>query len=1464
MDGIRVLYIDDDVRQRSEFAQLLTDRGANVTGADNGVSGLDLLESESFDVVMCDLNMPGMDGLEFLKRARAIAPDTPYLILTAHGSIEAAVETIRHGAYHFILKPLNIDDIEITIHQAIENSHLQRQLTEYSEQLEALVEERTNRLIYTNSQLLALNKLSARLSTIACEEMLFDHVATFLTDTLDFDRGTFLLYNGARFMIRSISFPKDSPELLERFRMRVESDDLDWPPHFEESYSENRTVVVRDLQDDPRWPKRDGQVIRTKAIVISPIRDGNTVVGLIVGNNQHHDRELDSQDIARFETFANMVGLQISAIRAYQGLEHKVEERTRSLQEANTALDEKARLLEHAAHELRKANINLMTTQHELERRNEEMQKLLADLTRKNDEFQAMLDSSTSAIVMVGNDGIISAGNRQLNDFFGIIAADYIDRRYHDLLAAVVDKFARPDEFRSLVAQLERRADPLDAEFFEQEQFRERVLELTAPENRLVAVFSLPVTNADGVEYGRLWIYPDITASVKSQEQLRLIVEASPVPTIISRLADGLVIYANAHLSRLVGYNREELVGMRTLSFYNDPSVRGQVLEFLRRDGKVDSFELQLKARTGKAIWVTMSLVVTELGSDKVVIGALTDITSRKRMEEELDRERNFVTTVLDTAGALVVILDPDGRIVRFNRACERLSGYAADEVIGKKFQELFFKPQDQDAISKQFEHVLKTGKPVETDEFWYDRSGTRHSVTWTTTVLHDENNTVEYIVGIGIDMTDRKRAEERLKIYRELFLNSKDSMVIFDTDGKYIESNPTHQRLSGYSQNELLDTGIQQLIDDETVKRIWSSLEKNGFYRGEILVRNREGSVRTMDLSAFPIVNDQDILVRYCSIGRDVTLQRKAQEALTVRARYEEHLAACSQALLTEPDEKTAIENALKALMGGPEASRVYLFENFQHPEDGLSIRLKYEVTDGRSHPLTQLPDFRDHFAYADGLERWQELLFEGKAVGGVVKTFPRREQDILSRFQIISVLALPITVDGRWYGLLSFDDCCHERELNDQDIQMLRTAAEMIGTYIERRQVVEALRVSEARFRTLVENATDVIYSMSGDGRFTYLSPQFETITGYQTADWIGRPLADLMPPEDAALQRQWVEQGMPCDCDEEGNVISNNYQFRMKTASGEYRWIISNASTILDQSGSIIEAIGIAHDITELKKVLEDLERTNRELRQTQGQLVQQGKMASLGQLVAGIAHEINTPIGAASSMHNTLMRAIDKVKKVLSDNTEGLLETDADLKKAMEIIDNANKVIQNGNDRVKTIVRRLRSFARLDEAELKTVDIHEGLEDTLTLIHHEIKHHIKVNRNFGKVPPIACYPGRLNQVFLNLLNNARQAIEGDGEITISTGLELDRVIIRISDSGKGISPEHLKRIFDPGFTTKGVGVGTGLGLSICFQIIQDHQGTITAESEVGKGSTFTIELPTDLDTRLNHRNAENHRQ
>ncbi|NIS17487.1 MAG: PAS domain S-box protein [Aliifodinibius sp.] len=284
-----------------------------------------------------------------------------------------------------------------------------------------------------------------------------------------------------------------------------------------------------------------------------------------------------------------------------------------------------------------------------------------------------------------------------------------------------------------------------------------------------------------------------------------------------------------------------------------------------------------------------------------------------------------------------------------------------------------------------------------------------------------------------------------------------------------------------------------------------------------------------------------------------------------------------------------------------------------------------------------------------------------------------------------------------------------------------------------------------------------------------------------------------------------------------------------------------------------------LNIVQDVTtrnrleqELKKANEELEQKveerTRELRQKQAQLVQAEKMAALGNLVAGVAHEVNTPLGALSSNNDLFIRSLEKLKAMVSDSSAPAeFRESEELKKLLKNMEELTDINKTASSRIIDIVSSLRKFARLDQAEMDTVDIHEGIENTLTLVHHQLKNRVEVERDYGDLPKISCYPNQLNQVFMNILVNASQAIEGKGKIFVKTRRKNDNAVIEISDTGRGIPEDKLERIFDPGYTTKGAGVGTGLGLSIVHQIIEDHNGRIEVESKVNEGTTFRIVIP-----------------
>jgi two-component system, NtrC family, sensor kinase len=274
--------------------------------------------------------------------------------------------------------------------------------------------------------------------------------------------------------------------------------------------------------------------------------------------------------------------------------------------------------------------------------------------------------------------------------------------------------------------------------------------------------------------------------------------------------------------------------------------------------------------------------------------------------------------------------------------------------------------------------------------------------------------------------------------------------------------------------------------------------------------------------------------------------------------------------------------------------------------------------------------------------------------------------------------------------------------------------------------------------------------------------------------------------------------------------------------------------------------------------------ELRQVNSQLSQAQAKLMQSEKLASIGQLAAGVAHEINNPIGYIFSNFGTLEKYLADLFKMLGAYEEAeaslvgtptgirltalrkQLEMDF-LKEDIPLLMSESK---EGITRVRTIVQNLKDFSRVDtECNWVMADLHHGIDSTLNIVNNEIKYKADVVKQYGAIPDVECLPSELNQVFMNLLVNAAHAIQTDrGTITIRTGAEEGRVWVEVADNGGGIAQENLGRVFDPFFTTKPVGVGTGLGLSLSYGIVKKHFGQIEVSSEIGVGTMFRITLPT----------------
>jgi PAS domain S-box-containing protein len=409
------------------------------------------------------------------------------------------------------------------------------------------------------------------------------------------------------------------------------------------------------------------------------------------------------------------------------------------------------------------------------------------------------------------------------------------------------------------------------------------------------------------------------------------------------------------------------------------------------------------------------------------------------------------------------------------------------------------------------------------------------------------------------------------------------------------------------------------------------------------------------------------------------------------------------------------------------------------------------------------------------------------------------------------------------------------------------------------ERRQAEEMLSVSEDYFRSFIESSQDCIAHISTDGRFLSMNDAGCKLHGFaEPSDVVNLSFSDSVVTDRRSVDDA-IRQAAA------GESVSIRYMSRLQ---GRDLWWDAKLTPVVDFNGSIRSILLVSRDITEQKKAEDALEQKNRELegayielKTAHSQILQQEKMASIGQLAAGVAHEINNPMGFIMSNINTLRRYMDKISefmKVQSDvigesGDAGVLKLVEEKRRALKIdyitgdIESLIRESLDGADRVKKIVQDLKSFSRVDEAEYKSADINTGLESTINIVWNELKYRATLLKEYGDIPMTKCRPGQLNQVFMNLLVNAAHAIDKQGEIRVRTWLEGDSICIAIADTGCGIPEENQRKIFEPFFTTKEVGKGTGLGLSIAYDIIKKHDGDIKVDSTDGKGTTFTIRIP-----------------
>jgi PAS domain S-box-containing protein len=435
------------------------------------------------------------------------------------------------------------------------------------------------------------------------------------------------------------------------------------------------------------------------------------------------------------------------------------------------------------------------------------------------------------------------------------------------------------------------------------------------------------------------------------------------------------------------------------------------------------------------------------------------------------------------------------------------------------------------------------------------------------------------------------------------------------------------------------------------------------------------------------------------------------------------------------------------------------------------------------------------------------------------VISSLKPQNAELVKNLKVKSLVCVPILYEGESLGVLAVDSLKEKREFNEGDINLLMAVASQTALSIANARAFQKLQESEKTHRTLVETIRDIVYTVDLEGRFSYVSPMVEVVTGYTDKELIGISFLEIVSPAYRDVVIQKFAEGL-----ETGKTTT--YEIEVSTKDEKAVPVEFNVSPLTDSSGKTIGRIGVARDITRRKQ--EEAERKDMEVK-----ALTQDKLASLGEIATGIAHEINQPL----SYINIILQS------TLKDISESRLDT-------RELAEDFQESLRQ-TGKITNIISHLRTFGRSDATSFAPVSLLAILDDTMILMKEPLRIRniamdMKLCDNF---PMLLGNHVKLEQVFLNLIQNSMDSIDehGKGEIKLTARTENGKAVINFSDTGEGISNEHQDKLFEPFFTTKGMGKGTGIGLSIVYGIIKEHQGTIVCDPNRKNGAAFTITLP-----------------
>lgn len=989
--------------------------------------------------------------------------------------------------------------------------------------------------------------------------------------------------------------------------------------------------------------------------------------------------------------------------------------------------------------------------------------------------------------------------------------------------------------------------------------------------------------------------------------------------------------------------------------------------------------------KAGASDYISKS-AISPGGLAKSIHGAIRNyslIIQAAQSERALTEAKEFFERVVSTAKVLIIGLDPDCKIQLFNIHSEEFFDWKKEEAIGKDWLTYFIPKshrfENENLIKRLFglengftRQGIRYEGPVLT------RAGDERIIAWNNTVLRNHKNEVSMIIWTGVDITDRKKAEEALRkseeLFRATFAGAAIGILLSDQSGLVFKSNTTFQEMLGYSDEELCRMTIFDLTHTEYIdneKSLYQEVlkgKRNHFQMEKRYVR-KDGSFVWGRLNVSPILDGGGRPLFAIGMVEDVTERKLTEEVLQKRLAYERMTSEISLLGVMVENIDEFQQKCLEIMGNLLDVSEIHIFE-YNHKKELFINTFSWTSPD-----MDSKPD-RCHSVPSGNIPWLMQMIKDNRIINYKdIENIPGESEKEISRLlEIKSVLMLPVYIAKRFYGLIIFNECRYHRKWPEEDVALLNTIVQIISGAIERKQSENALRKSEAKYRSYFENSQDIVFITSGDS-FVDINPAATKLSGLTREELLKINIGDLY--HSAEVRRKLREElflkgyikDFPADMrTKDGSLFnglitavlvagegSQNETYGIIRDITEHRKAEAALSQEKERLSVTLRSIGegvittdvdkrivlvnrVAEDILgwsqeELKgKSLskafnsEDLDRKDKrtipeegslsvcgsmaitardgktklisrctslikdrkediigyvivfrditEQRRMEEQAALSQKMESIGRLAAGIAHEINTPmqyIGDNTKFMEDSFKSIldymESCKKIIlslekdqacatMDRLKELVD-EYDIKYLVEEVPKAIEQTLEGIERVSKLVLAMKEFTHPGKKEKVFSDINKAIYNTVIISKNEWKYVADLKTDLDQsLPLICCDIDQINQVILNMLVNAAQAIRPvivedssqKGEILIKTRTQEDYIEIVISDTGEGIPEAVLNKIFDPFFTTKEVGKGTGQGLAFAHDIIANkHKGSIFVESELGTGTKFTIRLP-----------------